>query len=310
MARESWALALVEPSIYNDLVPLASYVTAHLGAITWSSLQPWYNALSASDDLRLIQRNIDRECDRNDISSRVWLDFLLDVAASYAGLDACETIDTALGRRRSYFALSGNTLPAVHDAQNLYRFMRLDHFLKYMLAPLPIPPPANWPALAGQINSGSITGANLDSRQFGRPDYPIWCTLSGYAPWRATADRARDRFGLKHIDAGFLVEMAYPAVLLKAKPVTLKAPTVLDSWASGASNWIFAKKRGASGPDWGYTVDLNGGGGCGRGSTEAVHADFQVPSGHGWQIGLQVHGPIANSAPAVDYRGLLLNPAT
>ena len=231
-------------------------------------------------------------------------------ASRHLDSDACDTSrDTVLSRRRSYFALSGNSLPAVDDTRNLYRFMRLDHFLKYMLAPLPILA-ANYQTLASQISGGAVTGANLDTKWFGLPDYPIWCTLSWYPPWRATADRARDRFGLKHIDTGFLVEMTYPASLLKAKPVTLKPPTVLDSWASGALNWIFAKKRGVGGPDWGYTVDMNGGFGCGRGSTEAVHVDFQVPSNQGWQIGLTVHGPIGNSAPSVDYGRLLVNPTT
>jgi hypothetical protein len=297
-----------EVARYTDLVPLPSYAVTHLGASVWASLQPWYDALSASSDLKLIQRNIDRECDRSDIAPRVWLDFLLDVAASHSGPDACQTIDTVLGRKRSYFSLSGLPLPMIDDSRKLYRFMRLDHFLKYMLAPLPIVP-SSYPTLAHQINSGLITGANLDTKQFGRADYPIWCTLSWFAPWRATADRARDRFGLKHIDTGHLVEMEYPASLLKAKPVSLKPPTVLDSWATGATNWIFAKKRGMAGPDWGYTVDMDGGGACGKGSTEAVHGDFQVPSGQGWSINLSVHGPLGASAPAIDYGKLLINPA-
>jgi len=289
-------------------VPLGSYALAHFPPNVQASLNFWYGGLSGSDDLRLIQRNIDRECDRNDISPQVWLDFLLEVAATHIGPDACETIDTVLGRRRSYFALSGNPLAVVNDAQRLYRFMRLDHFLKYMLSPLPIPP-ANWSTLANHINTGIIAGASLDNKHFGRPDYPIWCTLSDHPPWRATADRARDRFGLKHIDTGHLVEMTYPVSLLKTKPVALKAPTVLDSWAGGASNWIFAKRRGTGGPNWGYTVDMDGGGRCGRGSTEAVHADFQIPSGYGPQVGLRVYGPVAKSAPAIDYGKLLMNPA-
>ena len=293
-----------------DPVPLATFVTAHLGPAIWARLQPWYGALSGSGDLELIRRNIDRECDRSDITLRVWLDFLLDIAAAHTGPDACTTIDFVLGRRRTYFTLAGTRLPAIDDTRKLYRFMRLDHFLKHMLSPLPIQSAAaSWPALAGHTNSGAVNGSHLDNKHFGRPGYPIWCTLSGHAPWRATADRARDRFGLKHIDSGFLTEMRYPAGLLKSKPVAAKPPTVLDSWANGAQNWIFAKKRGAGGADWGYTVDMDGGNACGRGSTEAVHDDFQVPIGQGWQIDLQVHGPIQSSAPSVIYTNLLLNPA-
>jgi len=82
-------------------VPLSNYVTTQLGATVWASLKPWYDALSASDDLKLIQRNIDRECDRSDINPRNWLDFLLDVSASHAGPDACQTIDSVLGRSSS-----------------------------------------------------------------------------------------------------------------------------------------------------------------------------------------------------------------
>jgi len=186
--------------------------------------------------------------------------------------------------------------------------MRLDHFLKHMLLPLPIVP-SNYGALAAEISAGRITGGNLASKQFGRADYPIWCTLSQPPLWRTTADRARDRFGLKHIDAGHLLEMEYPVGLLKSEGVSLKPPTVLDSWANGAANWIFAKRRGSGGPDWGYTVDIDGGGACGRGSTEAVHTTFLVPAGQGWKISLRVYGPVASSAPAINFGKLLSNVA-
>jgi hypothetical protein len=287
---------------------LSSFVTTRFGPGSWSLLQPWYDALSASDDLRLIQRNIDRECDRNDINALPWEDFLRDVIATHAGLDACQTIDAVLPPKRSYYTLAGKTLPALDDARQVYRFMRLDNFLKFNLSPMPIGS-LTYPMLAEQINTGVITGTNLEAKRFGQTDYPIWCTLSNDPKWRASADRARDRFGLKHIDTGFLVEMAYTAGMLRNASVQLLAPTVLDSWAKGASNWFFAKKRGSGGPEWGYTVDLDGGGGCGRGSTEAVHADFMIPAGQGHRIGLMARGPIANSAPSVNFGSLLVNPA-
>ncbi len=292
---------------YTGSVGLARYVIAHLGRSVWASLRPWYTALSARDDLQLIQRNIDRECNRSDIDQRVWLDFLLDVSAAPASPDSCQTIDTVLQGKLSYYALAGKPLAKLTDPTFVYRFMRLDHFLKYMLPALPIVS-IGYGTLAEQVNNGVVTGANLDSKPFGRTGYPIWCTLSGSPNWRTSADRSRDRFGLKHIDSGHLVEMRYPIGLLSSVFVPLKAPTVLDSWAAGASNWIFAKKRGSGGPEWGYTVDLDGGGACGRGSTEAVHASFTVPAGQGWTIDLRAHGPIAASAPAVSYRALLVNP--
>jgi hypothetical protein len=286
---------------------LQAYVTTRMGAAAWASLQPWYDALRASADLQLIQRNIDRECFRGDITAHVWIDFLLDVSATHTPPDACDTIDRVLGRRRSYFTLAGLPLTGLQPTHNLFRFMRLDHVLKYMLTPLPITV-GDYTALANTINTGVVWGAHLDSKPFGRPDYPTWCTLSDYPAWRANADRARDRFGLKHIDSGHLVEICYPVGLLQDASIALKPPTVLDSWAGGASNWIFAKKRGAGGPDVGYTVDMDGGV-CRRGSTELVHGYFRVPAGGGSRIGLRVHGPLVQSSPAIDFGALLVNPA-
>jgi hypothetical protein len=290
-------------------MPLQNYVTTHLSAGAWAQLQPWYNALSASPNLELIQRNIDRECDRNDINALPWQDFLNDVIAKHAGLDACKTIDNVLGSNRSHYALPGKALPALDDTRRLYRFMRLDQLANFNLKSSPIALTSNYESLANNINSGKVSGANLDGTQLGQSGYPSWCTLSGNPAWRASADRARDRIGLKHIDDGFLVELDYPAGMLRNVGAPLQAPTVLDSWAKGASNWIFAKRRGSGGPDWGNTVDLDGGGACGKGSTEAVHASFVVPAGQGYMIGLTAHGPIENSAPSVNFRKLLLNPA-
>ena len=231
-----------------------------------------------------------------------------DVIAAHAGPDAVQTIDSVLPAKRRYYTLAGKALPMLEDTRDVYRFIRLDHLLKFHLSPLPIVPD-NYAVLATQIENGAVNGTNLEAKRFGRTDHPIWCTLSGDPAWRASADRARDRFGLKHIDTGFLVEMVYPAGLLRSVGVQLLPPTILDSWANGASNRIFAKRRGSGGPDWGYTVDLNGGGGCGRGSTEAVHADFLIPAGQGHRIGMRVHGPIVNSAPSANFGSLLLNTA-
>lgn len=287
-------------------MPLQQYVQRNLGAIVWTSLKPWYDALDASDDLRLIRRNVDRECDRTDIDQQKWQDFLLDIAAKHSGPDAAQTIDWALGARRTYFTLAGHSIPSHYVPTAVYRLMRLDHFLTYMLLPMPIMP-ANYATLAADINNKKISGKNLDGKQFGRTDYPIWCTQSPPPKWRATADRARDRFGLKHIDSGHLVEMTYSSSFLQAQGANLKPPTAIDSWASGAMNWIFSKNKAAGGPDWGYTVDMDGGGACDKGESEAVHATFQVPAGQGSSIGLKAYGPLANSAPSVNYGSLLAN---
>jgi len=286
---------------------LQAFVTSWLGAGAWASVQPWYDALGPGADLQLIRRNIDRECARHDITPQVLIDFLLDVAATHNGPDACDTIDIVLGRRRSYFTLAGHAVSGLETTRNVFRFMRLDHVLKYMLSPLPITP-GDYGALANAINTGVIWGTHLDAKPFGRQDYPTWCTLSDNPAWRVGADRARDRFGLKHIDNGHLVEIGYPVGLLQDNSIALKPPTILDSWAGGASNWIFAKRRGLGGPDFGYTVDMDRGT-FGRGSTELVHGYFQVPPGAGSRIGLRVHGPLTQSSPAANFGSLLLNPA-
>jgi hypothetical protein len=149
---------------------------------------------------------------------------------------------------------------------------------------------------------------DFDGTVFGHTGRPCWCTLSGPPDFRETADRVRDRLGLKHIDSGHLIEIEYPSELLDQVGVRLKAPTVLDSWAGGASNWIFAKRRESGGRDWGYTVDMNGGRGWARGSTEAVHEAFTIPNGHGHRIRLRAYGPLSGSCPGINYAALLNNP--
>jgi hypothetical protein len=297
-------------------VPLPSYTNQHLAPATWAVLQPWYDALNDTPNRQLIRRNIDRECDRTDIDHQNWRDFLTAIAKSYsAGKDPCKTVDSVIKSAPGYFKpgvppqflLGGNPLPFLGDSQSVFRLMRLDQFEEHMLPPRLAISASPLTPLADDINSGRITGAHLDGQNFGRDGFPIWCTLSRPPFWRTTADRARDRFGLKHIDDGHLVEMEYPIGMLRNAGVALKPPTVLDSWAGGATNWIFAKRHGAGGPDWGYTVDMAGGGACARGSTEAVHSDFQIQAGQGHHIGLKVYGPLAESSPSINYRKLLSN---
>jgi hypothetical protein len=289
---------------------LERFVLARRGSDVWNRLRPWYEGLSGSDDLRLIQRNIDRECSRNDIEAEPWLDFLLEVSNARGNANACDAIDSTLknpARVRSY-SLQGRELPRLAEGRQLYRFMRLAQILKYTLKEAPIPEEHNLDTLASAIGRGEITGAHLDGTVFGQEDRPCWCTLSSPPAFRETADRVRDRLGLKHIDTGHLLEIAYPRELLDEAGAKLRAPTALDSWAGGASNWIFAKRRGSGGPDWGYSVDMNGGQGCTRGSTEAVHGAFRVPRGQGHRIGLRVHGPLSASSPSINYADLLRNP--
>ena len=87
-----------------------------------------------------------------------------------------------------------------------------------------------------------------------------------------SGDVVRDKLGLKHIESGRIVEIAYSADFLRRVGIEFKAPTVLDASADGAGNWVWVKNKSAGGgPDWGYTVDMSAGGaGMRRGGALAV----------------------------------------
>jgi hypothetical protein len=266
------------------------------------TLSAWHATLALDDAWRLIQRNVDCECVRGDIDEPTFDDFLHQVAASYVpGRDPVEVIDRIFAVRRSSFVLAGRWLPV--ERGPLARFMRLDHFERYQLGPA-VPISRDLRALKTALEGGIVTGAYLVGSTVGRSGYPVWVTRGDDLPVGATAKDLRDRLGLKHIDHGHLVEVRYADVAMGASHGMTRAPTVLDAAALGADNWIFAKRAGTGGPDWGHTVDLA------RATPdlpEAVHRDFCVTEAHAASMTVRYVGHIPSSPPSVNFGNLLGN---
>lgn len=262
----------------------------------------WYGEFSADDALRLIQRNVDRECARQDIDHGVFEEYLKDLASKYVPNQPTPTdlMDTVFDARRPHFLLPG--LPLVTSGGTLSRFMRLDHLVKYNLHHAGVPITYDLAGAIVAIRSGVLAGKDLQGSHMGRADFPVWVTETDSLPTGASAQKLRDLLGLTHIAHGHLVKVTYPAGVLDTSHLALRAPTVLDAVAGGAENWIFAKRAGAGGPEWGHTVDL---GSSSPGAKEAVHRDFKVTAVKAPQIGLRYCGQIAMSPPQVSFQTLL-----
>lgn len=266
------------------------------------ALIAWHAAFGVDDAWRLIQRNLDRECARADIDQAVLDDFLREVASRYA-LNSWEPtglVDEVLGARRSFFLLPGRRLPI--ESRRLSRVMRLDAFVKHQLQPQWTPIRDNLDAVITAVQNGTVTGHDLANRTMGRSGYPTWVAHSDDVPAGASADALRNLLGLKHIEHGHLVEVSYPDTFLGSEHLALRAPTLLDSVANGADNWIFAKRAGAGGPEWGHTVDIAK---SAVGISEAVHREFQITAAQAAHIGVRYAGQITSSAPAVNFATLL-----
>lgn len=260
----------------------------------------WRNALDADDAWKLIGRNFDRDCARGDIAHRVLRDFLREVAKRYVPggtVDPLETIDNILAASRPAYALPGGKLSG--SVASVARVLRADHLLKYQLAGTAVT--RDLTVLIQSIQSGAITGQDLQGSDIGRKNYPVWVCPS--TKLGSTADQCRDALGLHHIHHGHLVALTYPVSLLSDDHTALRAPTVLDAVASGADNWIFAKRKASGGPQWGHAVDLAA---CAAGTDEAVHASFSVDANNASSITLSYVGQITASSPQVSFANLLL----
>lgn len=268
-------------------------------AIEQAMLHRWYDDFDIDDAWRLIRRNFDRDCDRQDIDHARLRAYLHDIALKYqpnVGDAPLAVMDQVYTARKSYFLLSGQ--PLAPTGGNVKRVMRADHLLKYQLHPAGIAVTMGLAAVVAAVQAGAIQGRDLDGSHMGRADHPVWVCPADQLP--GTADECRDQLGLHHIAHGHLVSIEYPESMLTG-PFALRAPTTLDGAAGGADNWIFGKRPAPGGPGWGHAVDLNT---SGPGIDEAVHRDFPIDAAKAASMTLSYVGQIGSSPPAIDYSNL------
>jgi Protein of unknown function (DUF2934) len=313
------------------------YCERNFEASARKRLAKWYDALGEEPDLRLIRRNLDRECHRRDIREPVWNDFLLEIARLLAPSDQIEgeayhqwlhhgridgrdwvdwllaetivlnrsllaplaSVDSAIRSNPGRFVLAGREVPSLPD--RLTRYMRFEDFAINNLKTFPIPLEGRSHHGVSMIQRGAIMGKHMEGTSFGKPGSPVWCTDASMAT-EDDVHTVRNRLGMKDVNGGYLVELAFSPGLLE-RP--LQAPTQVDASVPSASNWIFVKNRADGGPDWGYTVEACEDLTCRRGVPEAVHAPFHVQPGLGATIGLRVLGPLQKSFPMVTYDAML-----
>ena len=91
-------------------MPLQGFCLTHLDAARWAEIGKWYAALGGGPCLVLMRRNLDRECDRQDIDRQRWVDFLDQVAAvvtRWQGpIDPCAVIDQILAVNPARYLLA------------------------------------------------------------------------------------------------------------------------------------------------------------------------------------------------------------
>ena len=263
-------------------------------------LRQWYDDFDFDDAWRLIRRNFDRDCERLDITTARLRDYLYDIAQKYQPtvVDApLAVMDQVYAARKSYFLLPGRPLASADGT--VKRVMRADHLLKYQLHSAGIAVAMNVPALVSDLQAGKFQGSDLDGSHMGRADHPVWVCPGDQLP--GNAEDCRDQLGLYHIAHGHLVSIEYPTSMLTG-PFALRAPTTIDGAAGGADNWIFGKRPGPGGPDWGHAVNLAT---SAASIDEAVHRDFPIDTTKAGQMTLGYLGQIGASPPAIDYSILL-----
>jgi hypothetical protein len=180
-------------------LPLDSYSTSFTADIR-SRLQYWRRCFTQDDVARLIGRNIDRECDRNDVERTGWNEFLHEVAGSVLRdddvrnsaflhwcargqplgspdedwsaaeielygdliLDPVSMMDEIVKNRRRHYILRGLSLPD-STCPRLYRYISLRSFWLHNLRKLPFARVAysGAPALVGLEKLAHCIGAGL-----------------------------------------------------------------------------------------------------------------------------------------------------
>jgi hypothetical protein len=293
----------------RQLTPMSvlSYIAdPRFSSVRWD-LTNWYAHFAGIDYWEFIRQNIDRECIRSDIDSTKWDQFLNDVAAQYSTLrHPLDAIKAAIDGNSALYFLPG--WPFRPNTTTLYRYMALDQFVKYNYKGGVMP--GNVRTIKTLIDKGYITGADMEGTVWGKSikgrDYAVWVS-DGSLATESKGETVRDRVGLKHIAGGYLLEISYPSALLHERGMELYPPTAPDAFAEGADNWIWVKNRNAGGPDWGYTVDMTGGGAGAEGVPEALHAPFKIDPGDGARLALRVLDAFSKTPPQMDHYAMLNN---
>ncbi len=286
-------------------MPFLNYIQNPSHGITPTeqrALRDWYSQFNGNPALELIQRNMDRECDRDDIDHVIYNDYLRQLSWYYRPNypDPTDFIERAYGSPPSRYLLPGQSLQIANET--LSRCMRLDHLVKYNLQKAGIPISYDMRGAIQALRSGVLNGSSLTGSVLGQMNYPVWVSPTEDISQSLSAGDLRNLLGLVHIEFGHLVEISYPQNILLRGDRDLRAPTILDAIAKGAENWVFVKKSGGGGPDWGHTVNLSS---RSPGVKEAVHSPFLITWAISSRISLRYAGDITNSPPQIDYRQLM-----
>lgn len=329
-------------------MPLESYAETHFPSEIYNRLKVWYRTFPSDGMRTLIQRNIDRECDRHDIDSVTWNTFLTQVAdeafprdqvipiaeslakasggpasdhmteaellfAGRALMDPVSVIDAVIKKGRSTFVLRGHEIP-IHDWPRSFNYMSLEAFRKHYLPPAVIMPMSPGLGLAMDPSIQTLAYLIRDGVISGSDLQGKAFGKPGGPVWCTNGSLCGTQNATSIRDTLGLCHIDGGYLLeigynTAAIPQSIKAPTFLDASADGALNWIFVKNCETAGsPSHGYTAHLSGDQALRRGVPEAVHHPFVVCDALDLRLTPLIE-PISRSAPGVDYETVLAKSA-
>ena len=287
-----------------------------------AALRSWHADFGPDVAWQLIRRNIDRECERDDINHDLYASYLRAVARAFplapAPRNPVELMNDVCSRALAHYFMPGLPLNASATTLLMHCF-RTDRFLKYNAAHLGLSPEMlNTQGFITLLRMKIITGDYLVDAAIGGPQKPVWVAhfddLSDVLPtvdpesleeWtEETPNRVRDFLGLQHVQSGTLTACVYDVQTLKLAGLQLKAPTVLDAALSGEENWVFVKHPGSGPVDWGRTVDLQH---CTPGAREAVHARLPITTVTGPRIEIRYLGPLTKPPSPCSFQDIMEN---
>lgn len=277
---------------------LATLWKASVSDKLWAAIENRYNTLEFNSRLRLIRKNLDRECARDDIEADVWTEFLRELAGTDLDADCRQAVDVILGRRRRYYFLPGKIIDR-NNSERLFHYMRLGRFAKNNLKDFAIPQEVTLERL---ISGKRILGINLENTLLGVLQCPVWVTTDALGTV-TSGDRVRNALGMRHVDSvgDRLVEISYPLRFTTG----IHAPTFIDAcWRKASESWIFRKmdrEENQTETKWGMTIDMSDRDGWKMGAPEAVHAPFLIQTGGGSEINLRVLEAITEPIPEMNF---------
>jgi hypothetical protein len=260
----------ISPSGRYSEPTLAAYCRKHLDT-TWANLSEWYDSLHGSPERLLLRVNLDRECEREDLSPEIWQEFLRRLArrnpsAASPLIALKEVVDEDPG----LFVLKGRK---IEGSFPLFRYLHYEQFARMLEG--------------AEAGTKSASGAALENQLLGRPGHPVWCADGTYA---SESDPGKIADGLWPSDVPRIVELAYTTDTLLPDNY-LRVATVPDIYWS-ESQYINIKKPAAGTSGWSHTVHLDDDSLRER-VPSAVHAPLRLLAARTQTIGLRVIGPPA-----------------